>query len=303
MKRETTRRSLHRLDLNLFAVFDVVYRERHLTRSAELLSLSQSAVSHALARLRERVGDPLFVRQGRGVAPTPRADELAPAVQEALGRLGGALQPGRSFDPAHDLRRAVLAMPDELEPIVLPVLIAALRKAAPQATVSSVRLDRAALRSDLAAGRIDFAIDIARPTDPDVRHGPLIQHRFCVVSARRRRLSLKSYLAAEHIAVSSRRTGPTFEEFMLDRLGVQRRVTLRCQNYEAACRVVAGSELLLTMPRRHAELLRPALGFFILPLPIELPSIDLHLYWHRQADALASSLWLRKVLGTLAERA
>ena len=294
-------RALHRLDLNLLAVFDVVYRERHFTRAAEILSLSQSAVSHALARLRERLDDPLFVRRGRGVMATPRAEALAPAIQAALAQIEDALRPGRLFDPARDLRRVTLAMPDELEPILLPRLVAQLRAVAADAEVASVRLDRAGMRSDLAAGRVDLCIDVARPTEPELRHALLRQHRLCVVSARRRRLTVDTYLAAQHVAVSSRRTGPTIEEFLLGRLGLARRVVLRCQNYEAACRVVARSEGLLTMPREHAELLRPALGFHILSLPMELPAIDLHLYWHRQSDTRPANRWLRDCLHGMAD--
>jgi len=288
--------ALRRTDLSLLAVFDVIYRERNLTRAAQLLALSQSAVSHSLARLRVRMDDPLFVRKGRGVVPTPRAEQLAPGVQNALARLEEALRPGLAFDPARDLRRVTLAMPDELEPMVLPSLARALREAAPQALLASVRLDRSALRTDLAAGRIDLCIDVARPTEADVMHEPWRQHRLCVVSSKLRRLSVASYLAADHVAVSSRRTGPTMEEFLLGRLGLQRRVALRCQNYEAACRVVAETEMLLTMPREHAQLLRPALGFRILSLPMELPPIDLHLYWHRRAQDLPVQRWLRERL-------
>lgn len=287
---------LRRADLNLLAVFDVVYRERNLTRAAHQLSLSQSAVSHALARLRDRLGDPLFLRQGRGVVPTPRAEQLAPGVQAALAQLDEVLRPGAAFDPGRDLRRLTVAMPDELEPLVLPALARQILEVAPQALISSVRLDRAALRSDLGSGRLDLCIDVARPTEPEVLHEPWRQHRLCVVSARARRLSVESYLAADHVAVSSRRTGPTLEDFLLGRLGLQRRVALRCQNYEAACRVVAESGMLLTMPREHAVLLRPALGIRLLSLPMELPPIDLHLYWHRQAENLPAQRWLRDCL-------
>lgn len=296
MSRPRERGALRRTDLNLLAVFDVVYRERNLTRAARILSLSQSAVSHALARLRERLGDPLFQRQGRGVVPTPRAEALAPDIQAALARLEEALRPGRGFEPARDLRRATIAMPDELEPFVLPQLAATLRAAAPEAVLASVRLDRAGMRSDMAAGRVDLCIDVGRPTDPDVRHALWRQHRFCVASARPRRLSAESYLASEHITVSSRRTGTTIEEFLLGQLGLQRRVALRCQNYEAACRVVAASELLLTMPRAYAELLREVTGIRILSMPIALPTIDLHLFWHRQSDSSPVKRWLREFL-------
>lgn len=287
---------LRRTDLSLLAVFDVVYRERNLTRAAQLLSLSQSAVSHALARLRARLDDPLFLRQGRGVMPTPRAEQLAPGVQAALARLDEALRPGGGFDPSRDLRRLTVAMADEIEPMALPLLVRELRAAAPQAQLSSVRVDRANLRADLVAGRIDLCVDVARPTEAEIVHAPWRSHRLCVVAARRRRLDVDAYLAADHVAVSSRRTGPTMEEFLLGRLGLQRRVALRCQNYEAACRVVAESGLLLTMPREQAEPLRRGLGFVILPTPIEFPPFELHLYWHRQAQELPAVRWLRERL-------
>jgi DNA-binding transcriptional LysR family regulator len=288
--------TLRRTDLSLLAVFDVVYRERNLTRAAQLLSLSQSAVSHSLSRLRARLDDPLFVRHGRGVVPTPRAEQLAPGVQAALARLDEALRPGVGFDPARDLRRLIIAMADEIEPMALPQLVRALRSVAPQAQLSSVRVDRGNLRADLVAGRIDLCVDVARPIEAEIVHAPWRRHRLCVVSARPRRLDVDAYLAADHIAVSSRRTGPTMEEFALGRLGLQRRVALRCQNYEAACRVVVESGLLLTMPREQAQPLRRALGFHILPMPMELPPIELHVYWHRRAEGLPAVRWLRERL-------
>ncbi|MCC2657028.1 MAG: Transcriptional regulator, LysR family [Panacagrimonas sp.] len=288
--------TLRRTDLSLLAVFDVVYRERNLTRAAHLLALSQSAVSHALARLRARLDDPLFVRHGRGVVPTPRAEQLAPGVQAALARLDEALRPGGGFEPARDLRRLTVAMADEIEPMALPQLMRALSAVAPRAQLSSVRVDRANLRADLVAGRIDLCVDVARATETEIAHAPWRSHRLCVVSARRRRLDIEAYLAADHIAVSSRRTGATMEEFALGRLGLQRRVALRCQNYEAACRVVVESGLLLTMPREQAEPLKRALGFFILPMPLELPPIEFHVYWHRRAESLPAVRWLREHL-------
>jgi DNA-binding transcriptional LysR family regulator len=288
---------LLRLDLNLFRVFEAVHRERNLSRAAESLALSQSAVSHALARLRRQVGDPLFRRQGKGVVPTLRAEQLAPSVQQALAGLRQAVQSGGSFEPRRDLGRLILAMRDEMEPILLPALCARLRTAAPQIAVASVRLDRAALKADLAAGRIDLAVDVAQSTDTELRHQPLLHDDFCVVSAPGRgRLSLRAYLDAGHIAVSSRRSGPAFEDFILNRRGLDRRVVLRCQSYEAACRIAANSDLLLTMPRRQASTLRSASAVRLLKPPLDLPPFETHLYWHRQMDQDPGSQWLRRVL-------
>src|SRR3990167_7927603 len=137
--------TLERLDLNLFRVFEVVYRERNLTRAALLLHLSQSAVSHALARLREQLGDPLFVRAGRGAAPTPLAEQLAPGIQDALEGLRRNLGRGHGFDPQHDRRGFSLDMPGQLEPAVLPGILGQLRRLPPPLGVRSSRVPWAAL--------------------------------------------------------------------------------------------------------------------------------------------------------------
>lgn len=287
---------LARADLNLFRVFDMVYRERNLTRAAGMLHLSQSAVSHALGRLRGQLGDPLFVREGQGVVPTPLADRLWPDVQAALALFRQALQRSQAFEPARDIGQVTLAMNDELEPSILPVLVAALQDEVPAVQVASVRLDRASLRADLAAGRLDCAIDVAQPVAPELDHAPLLHDDFVVVSRAARALDADAYLAASHVTVSSRRTGRAVEDLELARLGLSRRVVMRCQHYEAACRIVAGSDLLLTMPRSQALAVNATLGNAVLPLPVPLSGLALHLYWHRQREADPANRWLRGVI-------
>lgn len=288
------RPDISRLDLNLFRVFDTIYRERNLTRAAEILCLSQSAVSHAIGRLRVQLGDPLFVREGQGVVPTPLADRLSPDIQDALALFRQAVHRSQAFEPARDIGQITLAMNDELEPSILPLLVRAFRTAVPTVRVASVRLDRASLRADLAAGRLDCAIDVAQPVSPDLCHALLLQDDFVVVSRVPRALDLAAYLAAQHITVSSRRTGRAVEDLGLSRLGLERQVVLRCQHYEAACRIVADSDLLLTMPRRQAEAINTAVGNVVLELPLALPGIELHVYWHRQREADPANQWLRE---------
>lgn len=288
------RLDISRLDLNLFRVFDIIYRERNLTRAAGILCLSQSAVSHAIGRLRGQLGDPLFVREGQGVVPTPLADRLWPDIQEALALFRQAVHRSQAFDPARDVTQVTLAMNDELEPSILPVLVSGLRAVVPELRVASVRLDRASLRADLAAGRLDCAIDIAQPVSPDLGHALLLQDDFVVVSRRPLMLDAASYLAARHVTVSSRRTGRAVEDLGLARLGLEREVVMRCQHYEAACRIVADSDLLLTLPRRQAEAINRAVGNVVLELPVPLAGIELHLYWHRQREADPANRWLRE---------
>lgn len=288
------RPDLSRLDLNLFRVFDTIYRERNLTRAAEILCLSQSAVSHATGRLRVQLGDPLFVREGQGVVPTPLADRLWPDIQEALALLRQAVHRSQAFEAARDVSQVTLAMNDELEPSILPGLVRGLRATVPALRVASVRLDRASLRADLAAGRLDCAIDVAQPVSPDLCHELLLQDDFVVVSREARALDRQAYLAARHVTVSSRRTGRAVEDIGLSRLGLERQVVMRCQHYEAACRIVAESDLLLTLPRRQAEAINAAVGNAVLALPVPLPGVELHLYWHRQREGDPANRWLRE---------
>lgn len=299
-------------DLNLFRVFDAIFRERNLTRAARTLGLGQPAVSHALNRLRQHLDDPLFERSGRGVAPTRRAAQLAPAIAEALALLDGAAGAGGDFDPARDLRTVRIALPQEMDPFLLPGLFAHIHAIAPQALVVSVRLNRATLRADLAARRADLAFDIAQPADPDIRQLPLYHDRFVVMGGaaawRGRSLTADAYRAAAHVTVSSRPSGPAVEDFLLSQHGLDRRVVLRCQHYETARRVVAESDLLLTVPALISGLPGPLTprrdrapgdgpgDVVILPMPVDLPPLAVNLYWHRRADGEADGLWLRNAL-------
>jgi DNA-binding transcriptional LysR family regulator len=293
---------IDQLDLNLFRVFDVVFRERNLRRAAAALSVTQPAVSHALARLRGQLGDPLFTRHGRGIVPTALALELAPAIRDALGGLARALARRPDFAPARDVGEVTIAMPGELEAAALPRLVSALRRRAPRVVITVAHLDRSRLRGDLASGRFDVALDVAQAVPAEVAHQRVLDDAFCVVAAgRRRSLDREAYLAAEHVVVSSRRTGPTFEDLLLgDR--AWRKVAVRCQRYEAACRIVADGDLLLTMPRRQAELRRRALGLRLFASPVALPPAQIHLYWWRDTGDRAASRWLREQVAAVFAR-
>ncbi|MBH9396659.1 LysR family transcriptional regulator [Pseudomonas aeruginosa] len=296
---------LSRLDLNLFRVFEVVYRERNLTRAAALLHLSQSAVSHALARLREQLGDPLFVRQGRGVAPTPLAERLAPGIRDALAGLQRSVARCQSFDPRHDARTFLLNMPEQLEPLVLPDFLGHLRQVAPQVEVRCSSLHWAELKTELEAGRIDAAVEVARPTDAALRRQPLLEDHLWVMAGPEfaGELSAERYLAAAHVAVTSRRRGICIEDLALGQLGLTRKVRQRCQHYLSAALLVAQGGYLLPLTRRYAELLNRGLGNRLLPMPLALPAVALNLYWSRQADAEPGGRWLRGELMELAARA
>lgn len=286
-----------RLDLNLLRVFDAIAQQRNLARAAAHLHLSPSAVSHALARLRTQLDDPLFERHGRGVTPSALARRLAPEVRDALSRLEAALNRAHPFDPAQDLRQLRIAMPDELETDLLPLLSERLRAAAPAARLDSVRIDRANLAADLAAQRLDMAIDVVRLNDPDLRQQQIGDDRFVVVGrVGRDRPGRRDYLAARHVIVSSRRSGLTLEDLHLQQHGMRREIALRCQLLDAACAIVAASDLLLTLPRRHAEQAQRQHRLAQFEAPVPLPPAALFCTWHRLRDADPVLHWLRAQL-------
>lgn len=291
--------ALEHLDLNLLVTFEAIYRERNLTRAARRLFVTQSAVSHALARLRAQLGDPLFVRRASGVEPTPTTVRLAPVVGDALRLLRRALETDE-FDPARDLGRVCIAIHEELEPLLLPGLEHRLRAAVPDLELDCVRVDRTSLERDLGSSRLDLAVDAAPVAGADLRHSSLAHDQFCVVSRRAIRLDPRRYLAARHVTVSSRRTGTPLEDVLLGQLGVERTVVLRCQRQEAACRIVAHSDLLLTAPRLRARALAARMRLALLPLPFRLPPFDMRLYWHRQTDTDRRNQWLRAQLAAVA---
>lgn len=285
-----------RLDLNLFRVFVVIYRERNLTRAAERLCISQSAVSHALARMRQQLDDPLFVREAQGVVPTALAVQMWPDIEEGLSFFQRAVDRGESFDPARDIEQVTLAMNDEIEPILLPVLATAMLREAPDLRIASVRVSRPTLRADLATGRLDCAIDVAQAAEDSLLHAPLTSDEFVVVSRTAEPIDRACYLATGHVTVSARRTGRSLEDWELTRQGIERRVLARCQHYQSACQMVANSDLLLTIPRSLAVSTNSQVDNYIHPLPIAIPPVELHLFWHREREKNPPNIWLRTIL-------
>lgn len=290
---------LSRVDLNLFVVFATIYAEGGLTRAARQLNLSQPALSHALARLREVFGDPLFVRQGSNMAPTPLARSLIGPVRQSLELLDVSVNQSRSFDPASARRTFTVGLRDVLEATVLPPLIGRLADAAPLIDLAAVRTDRRELESELASGALDLAVDVALALPDSVRRQPIGSDRLVVVARRGHPaspLTLARYLDASHILVSSRRKGPGVEDMELNRAGHQRHIGLRCQHYFAACRVVSGSDMLLTMPAQYAAIANRNLDNAIHAFPLDMPALDIYLYWHANAEHDAANRWLREQL-------
>ncbi|UAA37658.1 LysR family transcriptional regulator [Paraneptunicella aestuarii] len=288
---------MQQLDLNLLKVFESLYREQNMTRTADILNITPSAVSHAVKRLRDSLNDPLFVRQGASMQPTPACRRIAPQLLANLHQLRKTLQQLMDFDPATTEQTFNLAIHSALEPLFIPYLYPELHKLAPKATLICKPLDRNKLQREMAAGLVDVAIDVAQPLGSPIQHLQLSRAPFSVLMKRAHplanALTQENYLEAQHIAVSNRAKGMVMEDIALQQQGLIRHIAMRCQTFQTACKIVENSELLLTLPGIIAQQ-NLSEQLIVTPLHLSLPDIETHLYWHENTTHDASLQWFRE---------
>ena len=290
--------NLSRVDLNLFVVFEAIFTSGGITAAASKLNLSQSAVSHALGRLRMLFDDPLFERNSRGMMPTVRARALIVDIRSALQSMEGTLQRSGGFDPATAHRCFSLAVGDPIDSLLLPPLIEKLEVAAPRIEVVTGYHNRQRIENALRDGSLDAAVDVLMPMPADITHEPVHADPMVVVARQGHPLAqgsmdLQTYLRLEHIQVSSRRLGSGMADLALRRLGVERRIRVRCQHYAAACRIVSRSNMLATMPMQFAAAFNGIFRNQLLMPPFELPPCEWFLYAEKGAGSDGGRQWFR----------
>ncbi len=291
-----------RLDLNLFRVLDAIYVQGSITAAAENLHLSQPAVSHALARLRGELDDPLFVRRGQKMLPTPYTETIIAQVRKGLTALELSAKSFTPFDPAQSTRRFQVGFRDALEAVVFPRMYQRFGEQIDAISFSSYRVPPERIDQELDRGGLDLVVDIATGVSAEIRHQSIWQEELCVVAREHHptidsgKLSLQQYLDARHVLTTLRRQRPELVDFVLQQQNHERRVALRCQHYFSGCSVVAHSEFLLTMPRSYAKSLARLLPISIYPVPFEMPSLDIQMYWHKRAESDPASVWLRETM-------
>jgi DNA-binding transcriptional LysR family regulator len=288
--------NLRALDLNLLPVFEAIYIERSLTRASEALHVTQPAVSNALARLRSVFGDPLFVRSGRGMTPTPAAESLIGPVRESLARLKSGLDRGRPFDAESTDRVFNVSLRDMAASAIAPNLAQRLERAAPGVRFYFHQIDRASIPSELAAGRLDFAIDIAALSRPELQYAPFMVDRYVCALRRghrlaRRRFGVEQIVELGHVAVSSRKAGRNVVDLVLGRLGHRLRPVMRFPHFAPAFHVVMSTDLALIAPLSLAQ----RYDVCIRRLPFEA-MLELMLYWRRDNDQENDIAWARECL-------
>jgi DNA-binding transcriptional LysR family regulator len=285
-------------DLNLLVTLDVLLAEGSVTRAARKLTLSPSAMSRALARLRETVGDPLLVRAGRALVPTPRAIELRDQVRALVQDAEAVLKPAKLPELARLKRTFTLRASDGFAESFGPGLIKRMRREAPGVTLRLTRkLDRDS--TGLRDGSVDLETGvIGRTLSPELRTLPLFRDHFVGVVRHGHALldgdvTLPRYSEQMHVIVGGR-GGPGHVEEALRVSGAARLVTVEVDGYSAACALVRSSDLVATLPEEHTRGLRKGLVSF--GAPFSVPSIMISLLWHPRLDGDPAHAWLRQCI-------
>jgi DNA-binding transcriptional LysR family regulator len=292
------------IDLNLLVALRALLGERHVTRAARQLGLSQSATSHALARLRELYRDPLLVRAGRSLQLTSRAVALVPQIERGLSELEGSLSEEQRFEPGRARFPLRLGAADYPQALLCGRLLAVMRAEAPGVTLQTVSSPD--LLERLEAGTIDVVVTVKTKLPRVFAQRPLFGDAFvCMLrkghpALRHKRLSLQQYLRLEHLVVAPGGTSGSYVDTELSRRGLTRQIALQVSSFLVAAQLVVETDLISTGPELLLQRLSAHQPIVLLKPPIPLPRFELCLVWHSRRDHDPAHIWMRDVIARAA---
>lgn len=308
---------LSRADLNLLILFEAVFEERHVGRSADRLNLSASAVSHGLGRLRRLLNDPVFLKTPKGVVPTERASSLAPAIADILQRVRTVLSQAEPFDPATSARRFVIGAPDGVSAVFLQPLLALLEAQSPGIEIGmrqllpvaeEVALDRAwrTAFAELETREIDIAVIPSEDAPVRFEKRSLYEEDFVLVMRPghifRQHPSIDGYCEHRHLVVSMTGDPHGFVDEILAKQGRRRGVALTVPNFMFACAILADTDLICAIPRRFAAQYAARFGLSIEEPPMSFGQFSLNAFVPKAALTDAGLNWLLDRLAAVGGR-
>lgn len=292
----------HNLNLQTMRIFLAIYEQRSVSSAAASLGASQSGLSTALAKLRRQIGDPLFVSITTGMQPTPRAKELVAPIRDAVQIIEQRVLSKTAFQPETDEREFRLVLSDTAEAMYLPRVLALLTRVAPKVRLRCVSLPQSQLHRALAEGQVDMAIGYF----PDLQSAEFVrrkigQHGFvCICSAANRQMtqnfSFAKYCEARHVIVEA----PTRTQGLMDsfvhRRGIERKVALITPHFMTLPEIIAGTDLIATVPDAIADAFADHRRLTRLELPFNSPVFEAHMHWSKSVSNDPPHRWLRAVV-------
>ena len=295
--------NLSRVDLNLLVHLDALLAERSVTRAAARVGLGQSAMSHNLARLRDLFSDELLTRGPEGLRPTPRALALVEPVRIALAQIQVLVSRDEAFDPRTAERTFSVGLPDSMEILIVPSLLAYLREVAPGIHLRLHYIDSSKLLDDLDADRLDLAVGYGVFAQGQAHHKRRLlftETYLCMFNAERTgitaSISLDDYLRLPHVLTSLRPGERGVVDDALEKLGLRRTVVLTTPRFLAVPSLVARAPVVVTMHARLARFFAAELGLSLSLPPVELQDMAVSLLWHASYDHDPAHAWLRQMI-------
>lgn len=297
--------NLASIDLDRLVVLHAVLQERSVTRAARKLHVTPSAVSNALAKLRDTFGDPLLVRSGRALVLTPRAEALAPKLADVVDAVERALEVGSSFDPARSTREFTLACSDAEQIAVVPSIAAAFASALPKASLRVLSVEQLEASGGLAAGGADVAIAPAHELGPGMHASDLYLEEAALVVRRghpqaSRKLTKAAFNALRHIdillALGGGGIGHRVAEEFFAAHGLVRDIAISVPSFAAAAAVAAETDWMAGMPLRLATKFLRELPLEIVRPPIEPMTFRMQLLWHERTHADPAASFFRDLI-------
>ena len=292
------RNELRKADINLMVVFETLMLERNVTRVAEKLFLGQPTISSALNRLRTMFNDPLFIRVGHRMEPTARAEELIQYLSPALDSLSMALSLTHDFDPASSTMTFRIGLSDDVEFGLLPPLLRALRQEAPKVVFVVQHVDYWRIPDLLAAGDITVGISQTRGLPANAKR-KLLRHIMPSIlraDASDTPLTLDEYCSRPHVLVSHTANVSGYADEWLAEIGRTRQVVLSVPQYSSLPALLAGTDLIASLPDYTAEAMAASGLLFKEPFPFKTPTLDLSMVWLSHVDTDPAERWLRSRL-------
>ncbi|MFO0677073.1 MAG: LysR family transcriptional regulator [Polyangiaceae bacterium] len=298
------------VDLNLLTALRAIDDARSVTRAAKALGLSQPALSHTLARLRDTFDDPLFAKTSKGMVPTPKAETILPHVRRALADLERDVFGRKTFDPATLARTFRIQATDLVEGLVMPELLRGLDTDAKGVRIAVTPVGVNLPKDALESGAVDFALAGFFGDLPEgFRSAPLFEDTFTSAVrlghprlGRRKLVDLETYLRERHVLVAPSGELSGAVDRALAKKKRSRHVSLGTSGFWVAGWVTSSSDAVVTAPSRLLSALAKPLGLRVFPTPLDLPPIRVVMVWHARNDADPAHGWFRKRLGAAAQR-
>ena len=285
-------------DLNLFVILNAIYTEGSLTKAAEVVGITQPAVSNALSRLREKFNDDLFVRTGSGMVPTQKTENIINDIQSALTLMQQSVNEPDTFDAENTTMTFKLSLGDISEGRVLPYIMKEIDQNAKNISVGSYAYKRSDQVHALATHNLDFVVDPVIPASDEINSYKVFEDDFVVIHREDHPLSkienpsIDDILSQGHLHVYSRKRGLHLIDVELDKIGYRRNVALRCQHFLIAPTIVKSTDLVLFATRSFAK----AHNLPFVEIPAEIPSMEYFLIWHKSDEGDGGHIWMKDLI-------